>query len=134
MRAQSAYQRVVDSTRTEYEGGPRMPERGAYEQDNCRYGDVMRMIREGRDDNYIVRLRPEFKKRTDVLAVYRKIADGTICRGKALRGRSTRTRTAVGLFAEVIAGSGEEWAHKKRPDRGGNRESGQTADIHPPIL
>lgn len=104
MRTQSAYQRVVDNTRTEYEGGPRMQERDTYEQDNCRYGDVMRMIREGRDDDYIVRLRPEFGDCRDVLAVYRKIADGTIHRGRARRGKSTRTMTVVGLCAEIIAG------------------------------
>ena len=40
MRTQSAYQRVVETTRTEYTGGPRMPRRENYEADDCRYAHV----------------------------------------------------------------------------------------------
>ena len=104
MRAQSAYQRVVDNTRMEYNGGPEMPANDRYEDDDCRYGHVMRMIRAGKSDLQIVDRYPEFANYIDALAVYRKIANGTIRRGKVIRGKTTRTRTAVGLFAEVIAG------------------------------
>ena len=88
----------------EYNGGPEMPVNDRYEDDDCRFGHVMRMIWAGKSDLQIVDRYPEFAGYIDVLAVYRKIANGTIRKGKAIRGKTTKTRTAVGLFAEVIAG------------------------------
>ena len=91
MRTQSAYQRVVETTRTEYTGGPRMPRRENYDADDCRYARVIQMIRAGKTVGEIVYEYPEFFNQIDVLAIYRKIADGSISRGRVITSNATRT-------------------------------------------
>ena len=100
MRTQSAYQRVVETTRTEYNGGPRMPDADSYEYG--RFGEVMRMIRAGKCDEEIVDRYPEFANYIDVLAVYRKIANGTIRKGREIMHESTRTDANDKLTMEII--------------------------------
>lgn len=104
MRTQTAYERVVVSTRKGYEGGLRMPESGSYEADNCRYAKVMQMTRAGESKVQVVRRYPEFERQLDVLDVYRKIADGTVSEGAPIAQSSRRTDTADALLAAIIAG------------------------------
>lgn len=101
MRTQSAYQRVVETTRTEYSGGPRMPEAASYEFG--RYGRILRMIRAGKYYEEIIDSVPELRNgdQRDVLRVYRKIADGSISRGRVIT--SNATRTSDGRRATVLA-------------------------------
>ena len=103
MRPQSAYQRVIETTRTEYNGGPRMPRKMNYENDNCRFGRVMKMIRAGATDGEIVYEYPEFFAQIDVLNVSRAIADGTISRGMIYTRRSTAPLEAQRRRAHVVA-------------------------------
>ena len=101
MRTQSAYQRVVETTRTEYNGGPRMPRRENYDADDCRYAHVIQMIRAGKTYGEIVYEYPEFFDQIDVLTIYRKIADGSISRGRVIT--SNATRTSDGRRTTVLA-------------------------------
>ena len=103
MRTQSAYQRVVETTRTEYNGGPRMPRQENYEADDCRYARVIEMIRAGRSDEEIIDSIPELQNgdQRDVLRLYRKIADGSISRGRVIT--SNATRTSDGRRTTVLA-------------------------------
>lgn len=104
MRTQSAYQRVVETTRTEYNGGPRMPRQENYEADDCRYAHVMRMIRAGKCDEEIADAYPEFYRegQMQVLAVCRKIADGTICAGHIITN-DTKPIVYDALAVELLA-------------------------------
>lgn len=86
----------------EYNGGPEMPVNDRYEDDDCRYGHVMRMIRAGKSDLQIVDRYPEFANYIDVLAVYRKIANGTIRKGREIMHESTRTDANDKLTMEII--------------------------------
>lgn len=101
MKAQSAYQRVVEGTRTEYAGGPRMPEEMDYANFNCRYGVITRMIRAGYTDQQIRKRFPTVS--TSVLMVYRKIEAGAGSKGRERLNKTTATRTADGKRAKVTS-------------------------------
>lgn len=85
IRAQSAYHRVVAETRHENRGEQAVSD--TYEQDDCRYANVLRAIRAGECDEEITDRYPEFKKNPDVLTVYRKIVNGTLSRGSKMAPR-----------------------------------------------
>lgn len=80
IKAQSAYQRVV--TNTKLDGGS-VGHEGGYCVENCRYANVLQMIRDGASDEAIIARYPEFAAGEEKMAltVYRKIVNGTLTRG-----------------------------------------------------
>lgn len=94
IRAQSAYQRVVTSAKT---GGGSAGHEGDYCVGDCRYANVLQMIRDGASDEEITDRYPEFKNNPDVLTVYRKIVDGILSSGN---GFSPRFNYDAGKHAE----------------------------------
>jgi hypothetical protein len=78
-----------------------MPEAASYEFG--RYGRILGMIRAGKCDEEIIDSIPELLNgdQRDVLRLYRKIADGSISRGRVIT--SNATRTSDGRRTTVLA-------------------------------
>ncbi len=106
MKAQSAYQRVVSGTRLDTDVGARAADSNCYEDDDCRFGNVMRMLRAGCSQKKIIRRYPEYRppEQREMLRVMQGIIDGTICEGRFLLNKTTQTEVGFALMAEIVAG------------------------------